>query len=100
YILQVLLMFGIFFTPVFIEPAFAGPRAGRLLWLNPLSSILEGLRLTMVEGANIAQNITGKDGLPIWTPWHLWYTTGIAVVIFVAGLIAFRRSASMFAEYY
>ena len=37
YIVQVLLTFGIFFTPVFFEPAMLGPRGAPLIMLNPLA---------------------------------------------------------------
>lgn len=100
YILQVLLMFGIFFTPVLIEPALVSPRLGRILMLNPLGPILEGLRIVTVRSESIGVTLLGKDGLPFWTPWHLWYSAAVSVLVLVAGLLAFRRSAAMFAEYY
>ncbi len=100
YILQVLIMFGIFFTPVFIEPSQASARTGRLLMLNPLGPILEGLRLTLVERQSLAHVVLSANGLPVWTPWHLLYSSVIAIVLVIAGLIAFRRSSRMFAEYY
>src|SRR6185437_15108269 len=49
YIVQLYLIFGIFFTPVFFEPFAMGARVGRIIMLNPLSVILEGLRLAIVE---------------------------------------------------
>ena len=53
YIVQVVLMFGIFFTPIFFEPAMLGPRGAHLAMLNPLTGILEGLRLSVVDGRNL-----------------------------------------------
>ncbi len=44
YILQVLLTFGIFFTPVFFDASAFSPRVERLMMLNPLSPILQGLQ--------------------------------------------------------
>jgi lipopolysaccharide transport system permease protein len=42
YIVEIFLMFGIFFTPVFYDVHTFGPK-GRLLLLNPVAPILEGL---------------------------------------------------------
>jgi lipopolysaccharide transport system permease protein len=99
YILQVLLMFGIFFTPVFYEPSMASPRVARLLMLNPLSPILEGLRLTMVDRESIFHAVY-RGSVLVWSPWHLAYSAAVGVVCFVVGGAAFRRSAAMFSEYY
>src|SRR4029078_9948944 len=53
YIVQVLLTFGIFFTPVLFEPAMLGPTLGTLAMLNPLAPLLEGLRLSVVAGHDL-----------------------------------------------
>src|SRR4051794_32191754 len=53
YVVQVLLAFGIFFTPVFFEPEMFGPSAARLMMLNPLAPMLEGLRLSVVVRHNL-----------------------------------------------
>ncbi len=53
YITQVILSFAIFFTPVLFEPSMLGERGARLVMLNPLAPILEGLRLVIVEGHNL-----------------------------------------------
>jgi ABC-type polysaccharide/polyol phosphate export permease len=100
YILQVLLTFGVLLTPVFVEPAMAPRLTGRLLMLNPLGPILEGMRLTLVSGGSIGHTIYNAHGVPVWTPWHLVYSMIFAAAIFVIGISAFRRTASMFAEYY
>ena len=48
YLVQVLLTFGIFFTPVFFEPYMFGRLGARVMMLNPLAPLLEGLRLSVV----------------------------------------------------
>jgi len=47
YLVEVILTYGIFFTPVFYSAATLG-KWGRLLLLNPVGPILEGLRDTVV----------------------------------------------------
>ena len=53
YIVQIVLTFGIFFSPVLFEPVMFGARGARLLLLNPISPLLEGLRLCVVNGHNL-----------------------------------------------
>lgn len=102
YIVQVVLMFGIFFTPVFFEPALLGPRGALIMMINPLTPILEGLRLSIVEGHNLAEPLTAviKGTARIaWSPWELVY----AVLVSLGGLVLatafFRRLQPLFAEY-
>jgi len=99
YILQVLLTFGIFFTPVFMEPAMYKKYAP-IMMLNPLSPILEGLRLTMVEHTSLLQTITSPQGYLVWSPWLLVYAVVVGVGATLLGMVAFRKSAAYFAEYY
>lgn len=98
YILQVLLTFGIFYTPVLLEPASFG-KYGKYMMLNPLSPILEGLRLTLVERASLLDTIYIK-GFLVWSPWMLAYSVGVGIFATLIGMVAFRRSAAYFAEYY
>jgi ABC-type polysaccharide/polyol phosphate export permease len=98
YILQVLLTFGIFFTPVLLEPAQMG-RYGEILMLNPLSPILEGLRLAVTAGHNLLQPLD-LNGAVAWRPWWLAYSAGWSFLLLWAGLRLFRGSAARFAEAY
>ena len=78
YIVQVLLSFGIFFTPVFFEPEMLGPTGARLMMLNPLAPILEGLRLASStittfsrrwsRAGVMASSWCGRPGIsfPVW----------------------------------
>jgi ABC-type polysaccharide/polyol phosphate export permease len=101
YILSVLLTFGIFFTPVLFEPAmFGGGRWSTLLMFNPLSPVLEALRIVMTDSGSLMEVVTGAKGAVLWTPWYLVYAGGLSVAFLLSGLVAFRRSAAYFAEFY
>ncbi|MEO8449057.1 MAG: ABC transporter permease [Gemmatimonadota bacterium] len=102
YIVQVILTFGIFFTPVLYEPEHLGPRGTQLIMLNPLSPLLEGLRLSVVQGHNLLVPLTAvsKTGVVFttWDPWYLVYSAACAVGgVFIAALV-FHRLESLFAE--
>lgn len=103
YIVQVLLTFGIFGTPVLFEPEMLGALGGRLLMLNPLSPIMEGLRLSIMQGHNLLEPlvVTLKDGSAFlaWSPWYLVYVGAITAVGLMASTVIFRRAAFVFAEY-
>ena len=102
YIVRVLLTFGIFFTPVFFEPQMFGALGGQLMMLNPLAPILEGLRLSIVEGHNLLAPLTVTSGdapMVIWTPWYLVYVFTLAVGGTIAASLFFHRLEFLFAEY-
>jgi len=102
YIVQVMLTFGIFFTPVFFEPRMFGPLGARLMMLNPLAPLLEGLRLSVVEGHNLLQPlvIAGKKGAVVaWSPWYLAYGAAWAVLGLLVSVVVFHRTEGKFAEY-
>ena len=100
YIVQVMLTFGIFFTPVFFEPSMLGARGSRLVMLNPLSPILEGMRLAVVKGHNLFEPLaaTAKGGI-VWEPWYLLYSAAWAIVGLLLASLLFHRSEFVFAEY-
>lgn len=103
YIVQVLLTFGIFGTPVLFEPQMLGQLGGRLLMLNPLSPVMEGLRLSVMEGHNLLTPLTValRDGgtFLVWSPWYLVYVAACAVLGLLGSTVLFRRAAFVFAEY-
>jgi lipopolysaccharide transport system permease protein len=102
YLVQVFVTFGIFFTPVFFEPEMFGPLGARLMMLNPLAPVLEGLRLCTVSNHNLLQTliVTGPHGaVLLWSPWYLAYTAAWAVVMFMGSLVVFHRAEPKFAEY-
>jgi lipopolysaccharide transport system permease protein len=102
YIVQVLLTFGIFFTPVFFEPAMLGAKGAKLVMLNPLAPILEGLRLAVVERHNLLEPLMTHTpkGVEVlaWSPWSLAYSAVWAVVGLALSALMFHRLESAFAE--
>ena len=98
YIVQVLLTFGIFFTPVLFEPSMFPARARLVLWLNPLTPVLEGLRLAVVHGHNLLVTLTGPTGIVVWDPRWLGYSATVAVVAALFASVLFHRSEFKFAE--
>jgi lipopolysaccharide transport system permease protein len=102
YVVQVLLSFGIFFTPVFFEPHMFGPIGARLMMLNPLGPVLEGFRLSMVHDHNLLLWLIdsgAKGPVLAWSPWYLVYSAGWAIVMLTGGLLLFHRTEPKFAEY-
>ncbi|GAB6164113.1 ABC transporter permease [Thermostilla marina] len=103
YLVQVILTFGIFFTPVFYEPHFFGPRGAGWMMLNPLSPMLEGLRLAVIEHHNLLEPliVQAKNGVRIvaWQPWYLGYAAVWAVLGFFLSWRMFHKLEFVFAEY-
>jgi lipopolysaccharide transport system permease protein len=99
YIVQVMLTFGIFFTPVFFDPAMMGRRLAGLIMLNPLSPLLEGLRLAVVQQHDLLVPIIAPDGIVVWSPLYLGYAALWAVLGLAASAMIFHRSEFVFAEY-
>lgn len=103
YIVQVMLMFGIFFTPVFFEPRMFGPLGARIMMLNPLAPLLEGLRLSVVTGHNLLVPLvvetTHHQAVLAWSPWYLAYGAAWAVLGLLASALLFHRTEGLFAEY-
>jgi len=102
YLVQILLMFGIFVTPVFYEPSMLGPTGAKLMMLNPLTPIVEGLRLALVQGHNLLEPLTQLSPAgPIleWSPWFLGLTAAWGVLGLGASALLFHRSEFLFAEY-
>lgn len=102
YVVQVVLTFGIFFTPVFVEPEMLGATGARLMMLNPLAPLLEGFRLSVVYDHNLLDTLVvmGRRGAVLtWSPWYLAYSLGWALVLFMVGLVTFHRFEAKFAEH-
>jgi lipopolysaccharide transport system permease protein len=102
HIVQVLITFGIFFTPVFYEPTMLGAKGVRLLMYNPLSPLLQGLELTLTTGHNLLNPLLVSTPqasvVAAWLPHYLWYSTTWAIGAILLGAITFRRTESSFAE--
>jgi ABC-type polysaccharide/polyol phosphate export permease len=102
YLVQVGVTFGIFFTPVLFEAATFGPIGVRLVMLNPLAPLLEGLRLSLVEGHNLLRPIvvatTQGESVLAWSPWYLAYAAAWVVVGLPLATLVFHKLEYVFAE--
>jgi lipopolysaccharide transport system permease protein len=103
YIVQVVLTFGIFFTPVLFEPAMFGAVGAQLIMLNPIAPIIEGFRLAVVEGHNlllplVETSAAGREILA-WSPWYLVSSLVWSVGGLLGSALLFHRSEFIFAEY-
>jgi homopolymeric O-antigen transport system permease protein len=103
YIVQVMLTFGIFFTPVFFEPYMFGATGAQLMMINPLAPIIEGLRLAVTEGHNLLVPLTmaGKNGgtITVWNPLYLLWSAFWALGGLSFSAVMFHRLETLFAEY-
>jgi ABC-type polysaccharide/polyol phosphate export permease len=102
YITQVMLTFGIFFTPVLFESSAFGARGARWLVLNPLAPIFDGLGMAVMRGHNLLEPLVVQiRGVPVvaWQPWYLLYTAAWTVGSLVLGLLLFQRTQDLFAEF-
>lgn len=102
YIVRVLTTFGIFFTPIFFEPVMFGPRGAILMMLNPLAPIVEGFRLSLIQGHNLASSLVTMSGgaeIVIWSPWYLVYSSVFCLMFLMGSSLMFHRLEFVFAEY-
>lgn len=103
YIVQVILTFGIFFTPIFYEPQFFGPKGCTLMMLNPLTPLLEGLRLAVVEHHNLASSLavlsTRGEEILAWSPWYFAYSAVWSLFGFLGSWWVFHKREFVYAEY-
>lgn len=98
YILQVILTFGIIFTPVMLETRQFG-RFASVVMLNPLAPLLEGMRLALIDHHNLAHRLVVDDRL-LWSPWWLGYSAIWAILGLWVGMKLFRNASGRFAEAY
>ena len=101
YIVQVILSFGVFATPVFFEPQMLGPKGARLLLALPLSPFIQALDIAVVRGHSLFSTIvlpSRKGNVVVWSPWLLGYAVASSCVLFAAGLLVFRAQSGRFAE--
>jgi len=103
YIVQVFVTFGIFFTPVLYEPESFGPTGCRMMMLNPLAPLLEGIRLATVEHHNLLYSLMVKSpaGLQVlaWHPLYLLYAGSWVLLGSVGAWLLFRKLQFVYAEY-
>jgi len=84
YLVEVMLTFAIFFTPVLYDAALAG-KWRWVLMFNPVAPLLEGLNSSVVVGR--------QPDLP-WVA----YSAGAAILVCWVGVLSFRRLEPRFAE--
>jgi lipopolysaccharide transport system permease protein len=84
YIVEVILTFAIFFTPVFYDVDMFG-KWRTLLMINPVAPVLEGLKSCVV---------LHQSPDPFWTA----YSAAVAVVGFLVAFTFFSRMEPLFAE--
>lgn len=104
YIVQVVLNFGVFFVPVFYESRLLGPSGCPLMMcINPLSPILEGIRLVLIEGHNlfvpIVEQAGGFSPVLTWSPWYLACSAVWSIVSFFLSWFIFHCLEFTYAEY-
>jgi ABC-type polysaccharide/polyol phosphate export permease len=84
YIVEVIMTFAIFFTPVFYDVSMLGKWA-HILLLNPMAPLLEGISAAVL-------------GLPNPVAGWVLYSAAISVIGFAGALAFFKRSEPYFAE--
>ncbi len=86
-IVQILLRFLYFLTPVFWDPSLLSEKASRVLMLNPLFYIVEGYRFSFLQQ------------IPFWHQWQygLYFWTWTVLLLFV-GIGIFTRLKPHFAD--
>ena len=101
YIVQVVLNFGVFATPVFFEPQMLGRKGAAIMLALPLSPFVQAMDMAMVRGHSLLQTVTAttaKGSIVVWAPWMLGYAAASAVVLLFIGMLVFRSGSSRFAE--
>ena len=101
YIVQVILNFGIFGTPVFFEPQMLGEKGARIMLGLPLSPYIQALDVAAIRGHSLLETLalpTKTGPVVVWSAWMLFYMVLTALLTFAFGLRVFRRASSRFAE--
>ncbi len=101
YIVQVMLNFGVFATPIFFEPYMLGERGSRVMMALPLSPFIEGLNVSIVQGHSLLETVyheTAKGAVLGWSPWYLLYAATSATLTLLVGAWTFRHFSGKFAE--
>ena len=98
YLVQVFLTFGIFVTPVILDAPMFGATGSRIMMLNPVAPILEGLRLSVVGQHNLLAPLDAPTGFLFWRPWYLAYAAAWSLGGLLLSAIVFHRAERRFAE--
>jgi lipopolysaccharide transport system permease protein len=98
YLVQVFLTFGIFVTPVILDAPMFGAQGSRIMMLNPVAPILEGLRLSVVSRHDLLEPLLAPAGFLFWRPWYLAYAAVWSLGGLLASAVVFHRAERRFAE--
>lgn len=98
YLVQVFLSFGIFITPVIFDAQMYGPIGSRVMMLNPVAPILEGLRLSIVYQENLMGVLRAPEGFVYWHPFYLLYSAAWSFGGLLVAMLIFHRAEQRFAE--
>ena len=101
YIVQVLLNFGVFATPVFFEPQMLGHKGAAIMMALPLSPFIQAMDVALIQRHSLLSTLTvatRKGDVVTWAPWMLLYAAASAGFLTVVGAWIFRRASSRFAE--
>lgn len=101
YIVQVVLQFGVFATPVFFAPELLPLRFRSIMLALPLTPYIQGIDVSITRGHNLLQTLvlpTTRGPAVVWSPWMLAYAVLLPLVTVVVGLKVFRRASGHFAE--
>ena len=101
YLVQVVLNFGIFATPVFFEPQMLGEKGAKIMMALPMSPFIEAFDLAVVRNENLLQVVmasTPKGDVQVWAPWMMAYMAALSIGVLWVGLRIFRGASSKFAE--
>jgi lipopolysaccharide transport system permease protein len=101
YIMQVMLNFGVFATPVFFEPQMLGPKGAPIMMALPLSPLIQAMDIALIQGHSLLDTVsvaTKRGVVVVWSPWMLLYAVASSLVLLTIGMVVFRRASTRFAE--
>lgn len=101
FIVQVLISFGPFVTPVILPPEMLGARVGGWMLLNPLTPFIQGFTLPLTIRSTLLDQVvmsTPSGPLTVWSPWMFGYAFGLTSATLWLGLRVFRKYSMRFAE--
>lgn len=85
YVIPFVVQLGMFITPVIYPPGFLPPRLRLLLAFNPLSGVMELFRASLLPGRSVDWTLVASS-------------VAVALLLFVAAALYFRRAERSFAD--
>lgn len=85
YVIPFMIQLGLFVTPIIYPIDFLPPKYQTLAALNPMTGVVEGLRASILPNGSI--------------DWHAqWVSAAVTLVVFIVGLVYFRKAEREFAD--